>query len=234
MDIFAEMAIDTLHSAREMNILQVNRFRKFIHVLVGNRFVVEGKQVPVTIFLEDGSEDPAVAMVVRELGLLELRIQFGNFFEKIEIAPVSARGGSLGILLNSRDHFSVGRVLLLFRIHELAVALLVPPGVTEIRIHEEIALVHVAGDALARRDRARETMVNRMPALILGNGRIAAEAESLMAELAVIIGIRRRAIIRVDHVTRGATARAIITRTIIRSKKSEQRIVQARFLQTEK
>ncbi len=74
--------------------------------------------------------------------------------------------------------------MLLLRIHELAIGLLVPPGVTEIRIHEEISLMHVAVHALARRNRARELVHDRMAALGLRNRFVGGETQTLMSELA--------------------------------------------------
>ena len=109
------------------------------------------EQIAFAILLEDGAEDPAVAVIIGELRVLELRIQFRDLLQEIQVAPKPARGRRLRIALRRRctSSSSVGFVLLL-RIHEFAVGLLVPPGVTEIRIHEEIALVHVAVHALAR------------------------------------------------------------------------------------
>ena len=124
--------------------------------------------------------------------------------------------------------------MLLFRIHEFAVGFLVPPGVTEIRIHKQIALMHVAVHALARRNRARELMHDRMAALVFRDRFVGGETETLMSVFAPPAGVRRRTIVRVNDVTGRATARAIIARMIVRSEKSEQRIVQPRFLQTEK
>src|SRR5438128_8779389 len=99
--------------------------------------------------------------------------------------------------------------MLLFRIHELAVRFLVPPGVTEIRIHEEISLMHVAVHALARRNRARELVHDRMAAFGFRNRFVGSETQTLMTELAPPTGIRRRTIVCVNNVTRRATTRAI-------------------------
>ena len=163
-----------------------------------------------------------------------LRIQLRDFLEKILVAPQPARGGRFGIALRRSDQFVIGRILLLFRIHEFAIGFLVPPGVTEIRIHEEIALMHVAVHALARRNRARELMHDRMAALVFRNRCVAGEAQALMPVLAPPTGIGRRTIVRVNDVAGRATARTIIARMIVRAEKAEQRIVQSRFLQTEK
>src|SRR5947207_12334754 len=124
--------------------------------------------------------------------------------------------------------------MLLFRIHELAVRFLVPPGVTEIRVHEEISLMHVAIHALARRNRAGELVHDRMPALGFRNRFIRRETQTLMSKFAPPAGICRRTIVRVNNVTGRATARSIIAGMIVRSEESEKRIVQSRFLQTEK
>src|SRR5207244_10116764 len=103
-----------------------------------------------------------------------------------------------------------------------------------IRIHEKSSLMQVAVHALARRNRARELMHDRMTAFCFWNRFVRGETQTLMAELAPPPVIRRRTVVRVNNVTGRATARSIIARMIVRSEKSEQRIVQSRFLETEK
>src|SRR5580765_2559540 len=95
--------------------------------------------------------------------------------------------------------------------------------------------MHVATHALARRDRARERVPDWMAALIVAQaGLIAAEAQALVAVLAVVSGVGGGAVVRVDHVTGRAAAGAIVTRMIVRSQETEQGIVQARLLQVQK
>src|SRR6266852_9246492 len=75
-------------------------------------------------------------------------------------------------------------------------------------------------------------MLDRMAALIMAQtGLIAAEAQALVAVFAVVRRVSRGAIVGVDHVARGAAAAAIVAGMIIRSHKTEQRIVQSHFLQ---
>ena len=74
--------------------------------------------------------------------------------------------------------------MLLFRIHQLAVRFLVPPCVTEIRIHEEIPLMHVAIHALARRNRAGELVHDRMTPLGFRNRFVGSKTQTLMTEFA--------------------------------------------------
>ena len=110
--------------------------------------------------------------------------------------------------------------MLFFWIHEFAVSFLVPPRVTEIGIHEEVSLVHVAVHALARWDRAGELMDNRMPLFIFRDRFVGGETETLMSVSAPPAGISGRTIVRVNDMAGRATACLIIARVIVRSKKS--------------
>src|SRR5687768_16627914 len=93
MDILTEMTVDTMHPASKVDILQVNRPGKFVRVIGRDRFVIKGQQLSVAVFLENGAKDPAVPVVIGELGVLQLRIQFGYFFQEVQIAPKAARSG---------------------------------------------------------------------------------------------------------------------------------------------
>ncbi len=72
-----------------------------------------------------------------------------------------------------------------------------------------------------------------MATLVFGNGWISGETQALMAILAPPVRVSRGAIIRVHDMAGRTSARAIISRVIIAAEKIQQRIVQARFLQTE-
>src|SRR6266566_6159151 len=124
--------------------------------------------------------------------------------------------------------------MLFCRIHQFTVRLLVPPGVTQVGIHEEISLMHVAVHALARRDGTSELVNDRVSALGFGDRLVGGETETLMSVFAPPPGICRRTIVRVNHMTSRAAARSVITRVIIGSEKSEEWIVQSRFLQPKK
>src|SRR5438270_4041902 len=77
-------------------------------------------------------------------------------------------------------------------------------------------------------------MHDRMTALGFRNRFVRGKTQTLMTELVPPAGVRWRAIVSVNNVTRRATARSIIARMIVRPEKSEKRIVQSCFLQTEK
>ena len=74
MNIDIEVAVSALHAVREMHIFQVHGFCEFFRIVVVDRVVVEIEQVAFAIVFENRAKDPAVPMVVGELGVLELRI----------------------------------------------------------------------------------------------------------------------------------------------------------------
>ena len=158
--------------------------RELLRIVILDLVVVEIEQVALPIVFENRAEDPAVSVIIGELGVLKLRIQFRDLVEKSFVAPKSARSGGLRIFHCRSDELSIRRIVLFLRIHQLAVRFLVPPGVTEIRVHEEISLMHVAVHALARRNRPRELVHDRMAALGFWNRFVGSETQALMTEFA--------------------------------------------------
>ena len=227
VDIVEEMAIDALHSEREVDVLHVNGLPELVLVVVGDFLPILGQQVALPVFLEHRAEHPAVAMIVGELGFLELGVQLGDLFEEIHIAPQPARCGGLGIAPQGLRHFLVGGILLLRGIHVLRIRFLIPPGVAEEGIHKQVSLVHVAGHALARRDAAGELVLDRVPLFLLGNHRIGIERKPLVAVCAVPAGVGWRAVVRINYVTCSTSARPVIPRPVVRSEEIQQGIVEA-------
>src|ERR1043166_3076583 len=72
--IFLEMAVRALHSVREVDVFEVNRLGEFIRIVVWNLVVAQIEQIAFAIVLEDRAENPAVAVVIGKLGVLQLRI----------------------------------------------------------------------------------------------------------------------------------------------------------------
>ena len=87
MHIDVEMAIAALHSVREMHVLQMNGLRKFLRIVMRDHVVIQIEQVAFAIVFEDGAKNPAVSVIIGELRVLQLRIQFGDAFEKILDRP---------------------------------------------------------------------------------------------------------------------------------------------------
>ena len=57
--------------------------------IVGDRLASVVEQLAVPVFLEDGAEDPAVAMEVGELRVLRLGVQVGDAFQERRVGPVA-------------------------------------------------------------------------------------------------------------------------------------------------
>jgi len=152
------------NALREMPSFKCTGLRELLRIVIVDLVVVEIEQVALRSCLKIARKTSRVRDN-RELGVLKLRIQFRDLVEKSFVAPKSARSGGLGIFHCRSDELSIRRIVLFLRIHQLAVRFLVPPGVTEIRVHEKISLMHVAVHALARRNRPRELVHDRMAAL---------------------------------------------------------------------
>jgi hypothetical protein len=88
--------------------------------------------------------------------------------------------------------------VLLFRIHEFAVSLLIPPGVTKIWIHKQVPLMHMAIHALAGGNRTCELMDDGVSALGFWNRFVSREAQTLVSVLAPPTGIGRRSVVGID------------------------------------
>ena len=136
------------------------------------------------VLLEDGAEDPAVAVEVGELRVPRLRVQIGDALEELRVGPVARaprprRGSTSSSWVNSS---AVG-CFLPRRVHQFAVGLFVPP--------------HVAGVASSAHScpgwtwqtmhwlvgmRHGELVLDRMARLVLRDRRVGLEAQALVAE----------------------------------------------------
>ena len=145
MHVRLKVAVRTLHSLFEMDVLQMHRA---LEVAVRDDVVVAIQPVALLILLEHRAEHPSMTVIIRKLSVLQLRIQFRDLLQEIKLAPQSARRGGLGIRHSGSNKLLVGRIVLLLGIHEFGIRLLIPPDVAEIWIHEEVALVHVTIHAL--------------------------------------------------------------------------------------
>ena len=233
VNVLLEVAVHALHSFLEVDVLQVNSLVEFVRVVGGNDFAISVEQIALSIALVNSAEDPAVAMEIGELTLLQLRIEFrvAQLLEEFRVRPQAAGRGPFRISLCHFISFVRGRIPLLRGIHGFAVRFVVPPGVAEIRRLHIRARVDVADHALAGGNRARERVPNRMAGFALCNRGIGGRALAEMAKRRIRTGMLGRAIVGVDYVARRATAAAIIARLIVRARKREHRVEQARLLQ---
>ena len=93
--------------------------------------------------------------------------------------------------------------------------------------------MHVAVHALARRDAARELVLDGMAALVLANRGVAGEGQALVTILGIPAGVYGRTVVRVDDVAGGTAGGAVVAGMVVAAHEVEQRVVEARLLQVE-
>src|SRR6266545_262527 len=73
--VLLEVAIDAVHPLLEVDVLQVDRLAELLGVLGRHYLALTVDQVALPVLAEDGPVDPAVAVEVGELRVLELGIE---------------------------------------------------------------------------------------------------------------------------------------------------------------
>src|ERR671912_283069 len=76
--VLVEMAIDALHPTLEVDVLEVNGFSELLRVIVRNNLVVGVEELAFAIALVHGAENPAMAVEIGELRVIELRVELGR------------------------------------------------------------------------------------------------------------------------------------------------------------
>ena len=253
--VLDEVAIDAVHALLQVDVHQVDRDARFVLAprwaaasgsawppaaprcrRAGSR-CRRGRRMAVAVLLEDGPEDPAVAVEVGELGVLGLRVQVGQ-----------VRPGTPGRtrLLRADDSFGVGRscawttssavgCLLLRRVHQFAVGLLVPPHEADVAVHDVGAGMDVADDALAGRDAlpvANWCSIG-WPGSFLGMVGSVEKLRPWWPYFGIGAGIDRRAVVGIDDVAGGAAAGAVVAGVVVGAQEVERRVEQAGLLQAE-
>ncbi len=207
------------------------------HQLLGrgrlDRPALAVEHLAVAVLLEDGAEDPAVAVEVGELGVAGLRVQVGHALQEPRVGPQPPGRRLVGVG-HLRLHELLGRrVLLLLRIHQLAVGLLVPPRIAHIRIHDRRAGVNMTHHALTRGDRAGEFMLDRVALLVLRDRGVGVPRQAEVTGGGIRPGVHGRAVIRVDDVAGGAAAGAIVAGVVVRAEEVERGVEQSRLGQAD-
>ena len=60
-------------------------------------FSLDIEQIAFAVLLENGPEYPPVTIEVRELGVLQLRVQVADLLEKFRVAPVASQRRPSGL-----------------------------------------------------------------------------------------------------------------------------------------
>src|SRR5271155_1043063 len=230
--VLFEMAVNTMHSLFQMDVLQVDSLFELVRIIERNLVVLSIQKISFAIVLESLPENPSVAMEVFELSVLEVFVEFRRprLLEEVHVGPVAANRSPLRIPLLDRLLLLRTGMALFFGIHLVAIGLVIPPDVAVIRRDHVGAGMDVANDALTRRNGSSELMFEGMSGLILGDGRVDSCGLTKVAAGRIMSRMFRRTIIGVDHVASVASAGAIVSGLIVGSRKREQRIEQARFL----
>ena len=84
-----------------------------LRIVVGDDLAVGVQQIAVAVALEDGAEVPAMAVIVGELGVLQLRVQVEDVAQEVEVGPLAARRGAFRIAVQDLAHLRGGRIVLL-------------------------------------------------------------------------------------------------------------------------
>src|SRR6266853_4662117 len=191
MAVLLEVTIDALHPFLQVNILEMHGFIEFLRIIGRNRASLLVEQMSLAISREHGAKQPAMTVKISKLRRLQFLIELraAGLCKELQIRPESARGRAFRIALRDLEFFFLGEVPLLFRVHCFAVGFVVPPRVAKIRGHHIRARMDVAHHALARRNRARKLVADRMAWLAMRNRRVFRSAEAAVAERRVLRGM---------------------------------------------
>src|SRR5262245_38140497 len=196
--ILLEVAVDAVHALVEMDVGQVDGFLELLRVFEIYFVIVLVQPVAFAIVLEDGAVDPAVAVEIGELGLLVAAVEVAYVTQEFGVAPLAFERSGFGIAQQRNGGILRFPDIGFWRIHAVAVGLVVPPHVAEILGGVGCAGMYVADHALAGRDGARQTVLYGVALLVLWDRGIAGGAVAQVAARGIGAGVRRIAIVGVD------------------------------------
>ena len=231
--VLLEVAVGAVHALLEMDVPEVHGLLEAGGVVGRHHLAVGVEHVALAVLLVDGPEHPAVAVKIGELGAGQLRVEVGDVGEEVEVRPLSAEGGALGVALLDRVDLPRTERRLPLGIHQLAVGLVVPPGVPVVALGHRGPGVHVTDHALAGRDRVRELVSDGVSRLVPRDGGVGGGAPAEVAMDGVGPGVVRRAVVGVDHVAGRAAARAVVAGVVVGPQKRQQGVEQARALEVQ-
>ena len=174
-----------------------------------------------------------MAVVIGELGVLEFGVQLTDVRQEFRIAPFTPNRRLFGVALVDGADFRGTWVSLFLRPHEGRVGFVIPHGVAEKRVHEDVRLVHVADHALARRDGAGELVLEGMARFPFRDGRIDGLRLAAVTELGVTGRVARIAVVGVNHVAGGAAGAAVVPGVVVGAQEPHDWVVQPRLVNVE-
>ena len=138
----------------------------FLGIVMRDDIAVLVEQIALAVALQDRAEIPPVSVIIRELRVAEFGIEIVDIAQEIDVRPFALGGRGFGIAVEHCADFRGRGIFLFLRPHVRRVGFVIPHGVAEIGIQEDVRLVHVAVHALRGRDRTRERVPDRVPALL--------------------------------------------------------------------
>ena len=231
--VLGEVAVDALHADIDVDRLQVHGLLPLVRIVVLDDLAILVEQVALAVARIDAAEIPAVAVIVGELRVVQLRVEQRDVAHEVDVAPLAADRRFFRIAVEDLALLRVGRIFLLLRPHERRVGFVVPHRVADHRVDEHVRLMHVADHALAGRDLARELVLDRMSRLVLRNRRIDLLRSADVAGLRVNRRVERIAVVGVDHVASRATRRTIVAGIVVRAHQPDERIIESRLVNVE-
>ena len=137
-------------------------FAPFFRIVRRHYLAICIKQIALAVTLEDTAEIPAMAVIVGELCILQVGIEVIHITQEIKIRPFALGRSCLGIAVENFELFCGCRIFLLLRPHRRRIGFVIPHGVAEIAVQEDIRLMHVAIHALRCWDGTGEYMAKRV------------------------------------------------------------------------
>src|SRR5258707_5707402 len=112
-----------------MNVVEMDSLLESIRIVRSDNRVLRVQQVPLSISLEHLAKNPAMTMKVGKLSLLELIVEFrrAGLLQKIRFRPQTAQARPFGIAVEFSLLLTLGRIMLLCRVHFLAIRFVIPP-----------------------------------------------------------------------------------------------------------
>jgi hypothetical protein len=193
--VLGEMTIGALHARVHVRRRHVNGLLEFIGVGIGDTRALLVEQIAAAVPLEHSAKVPAMAVIVRELRVMQLRIQLRYVLQKTNVCPFAARRSAFGISIQNFASFGNRRILLLLRPHRRCVGLVIPHRVSQKAVHEHVRLVHVTHHALTGRHGPRENMLQGVSGLRFVDGWIAGTGSTIVPELRVNARVLRITVI---------------------------------------
>ena len=151
MTILIEMAVGTVHATFHVDVHHVHR--QPIPLLAIDFLLRRGRdhgglqlgvgsfadwctppieQLALPIFFVDGPVDPAVPVEVRELRVLQMRVEFTHVGQEFGIPPQPPHRGFIGIATGAGNVLLGGNLGFMRGVHQLAIGFVIPPHVAQI------------------------------------------------------------------------------------------------------